>query len=211
MSKKYTLGEEIANSISHGTGALLSAIGLGVLVTLSAILGTTITIISSFIYGFTLFFMYLSSTLYHSFTNERLKRIFKTIDHCSISLLIAGSYTPFTLITLQGLTGYVLFGIIWFFAIFSIVLNIIDVKKYQKLTLSCYLIMGWSVIFTIKPLVENLDRNGLILLVLGGLCYTVGVGFYLAKKTPYMHMVWHIFVLFGSVFHYLTIVLYVIQ
>lgn len=209
MEKRYTLGEEIANSISHGAGALLSAIGIGILITLSALYGTTITIVSSAIYGFTLFFMYLSSTLYHAFTGDKLKALFKTLDHCSIFLLIAGSYTPFTLITLKGAVGYTLFGIIWTFAIFGVILNIVDIKKYHKLSMFCYIAMGWSVVFTIKPLIDNLDRNGLILLVLGGLCYTGGVGFY-TKKSPYMHMVWHFFVLFGSIFHFLTIVLYVI-
>lgn len=210
MEKRYTLGEEIANSISHGVGALFAIVGMVILIKSSIIYGSTISMVSSIIYGITLFMMYLSSTLYHAFTGEKLKKLFKTIDHCSIFLLIAGTYTPFTLITLQGTVGYTLFGIIWAFAIFGVVINIIDVKKYNKLSLICHVVMGWSVVFTIKPLIENLDMNGLILLVVGGLCYTVGIGFYLAKKTPYMHMIWHFFVLFGSVFHFLAIALYVI-
>lgn len=210
MNKRYSIGEEIANSVSHGAGVILSVVGLIILIKASILYGTTVTLVSSIIYGVTLFMMYLSSTLYHAFTGEKLKALFKTIDHCAIFLLIAGTYTPFTLITLHGTVGYTLFGVIWLFAIFGVVINIIDVKKYHKLSLVCHLAMGWSVVFTIKPLIENLDRNGLILLVLGGLCYTVGMAFYLAKKTPYMHMVWHFFVLFGSVFHFLAIVLYVI-
>lgn len=210
MNKRYTLGEEIANSISHGVGALLSAVGLGILITLSAIYGTTLTIVSSAIYGFTLFFMYLSSTLYHAFTGEKLKMLFKTIDHCAIFLLIAGTYTPFTLITLRGSVGYTLFAFIWLFAIFGVIINIIDIKKYHKLSLFCHVAMGWSVVLTIKPLLENLATNGVILLVLGGIAYTGGISFYLAKKTPYMHMIWHFCVLLGSIFHFLSIVLYVI-
>ena len=210
MKREYTLGEEIANSISHGAGVVLAAGGLGILITLSAIYGTTISMISSIIYGTTLFLMYLSSTLYHSFTNQTLKSLFKTIDHCSISLLIAGTYTPFTLITLNGKVGYTLFGVIWAFAIFAVVINIIDVKKYNKLSLVCYLAMGWSIIFTINPLIQNLDKNGLILLVLGGLSYTIGVFFYTYKRKKYMHSIWHLFVLMGSILHFLAIVLYVI-
>lgn len=211
MNRRYTIGEEIANSISHGIGAILSILGLFILIKLCATHGTTLTMVSCIVYGITLFLMYISSTLYHSFTNENLKSLFKTLDHCAISLLIAGTYTPFTLITLKGATGYSLFAIIWIFAIFTVVLNAIDVKKYNKLSLFCYIGMGWLVVFTIKPLIANLDSNGLILLVLGGLSYTIGVFFYVAKSKKYAHSIWHIFVLAGSVFHFLAIALYVIK
>lgn len=210
MQKNYSRGEEIANSISHGVGTLFSAVGLGVLSTMSIICGTTMSVVSSIIYGITLFLMYLSSTLYHAFSGEKLKKLFKKFDHCSIFLLIAGSYTPFTLITLKGKVGYTLFVIIWLLAICGVFLKVLAINKTEKLSLIFYIAMGWLVLFSLEPLVENLARNGLLLLLLGGISYTVGVIFYMLKKTPYMHMVWHLFVLAGSVFHFLSIAIYVI-
>lgn len=210
MGKNYSLGEELANSISHGIGALFSAVGIGVLSTQAVIYGTTTTIVSSIIYGITLFLMYISSTLYHAFRGEKIKKLFKKFDHCSIFLLIAGSYTPFTLITLKGKVGYTLFAVIWTLAIFGILLKTLAINKTEKLSLICYLAMGWLVVFSIEPLMDNLATNGIILLLLGGISYTVGVIFYLAKKTPYMHMVWHLFVLSGSIFHFVSISMYVI-
>ena len=210
MEKQYSLKEETLNAITHGLGTLLSISGLIFLVVLSFNVGTTLTLVTSIIYGVSLIMLYSSSTLYHSFKDPRITKILRTVDHCSIFLLIAGTYTPFTLITLNGSIGYILFSVIWIFAIIGIVLNIVDLKKYAKLSLICYVAMGWSIIFAIKPLVENLNRNGLILLVSGGLFYTVGIIFYKMKKTQYMHAVWHIFVLLGSVSHFVAVALYVI-
>lgn len=210
MTARYTHGEELANSITHGIGAFLSMVGLGMLIVHSAVNSSVISLVSSIIYGITLTMMYMSSTLYHSFRKPSIKKLFRTIDHCSIFLLIAGSYTPFTLITLKGTTGYTLFSVIWIITIVGIAINIIDVKKYSKLSLVCYITMGWAVVFAIKPLLSNLDTNGFSFLLWGGIAYTVGILFYVNKKTRYMHSIWHLFVLAGSVLHFIVIFRYVI-
>ncbi len=206
MDKNYALREEVANSILHGAGALLSLLGIIALVMFS---NQTAFLTGSFVlYGTTMFLMYLSSTLYHSATNIKVKKHFKTLDHCAIFLLIAGTYTPFTMVTLNGMVGNIIFAVIWIFAIIGVVLNAISVKKYHKLSLVCYIAMGWAIVFAIKPLIDNLHIGGLILLVLGGLSYTIGVAFYV-RKSKYMHTIWHVFVLMGSVFHYFAILLFV--
>lgn len=210
MEKFYTLKEEILNTVTHAIGTILSIVGLIILVSMSFSVGNTLSLVTSIIYGITLISLYLSSTLYHGFTNPQIKKIFRTLDHCSIFLLIAGTYTPFTLITLKGTVGTTLFSVIWGFAILGIVLNIVDLKKYDKLSLICYVAMGWAVLFAIKPLIANLSTNGLILLVSGGFFYTFGIIFYKMKKVNYMHAVWHIFVLLGSVTHFMAVALYVL-
>lgn len=208
MEKRYTIGEEIANAILHGIGALLSILGLCILLLLSSKLNNPLLTISSIIYPITMFLMYFSSTMYHSLTNAKAKKLFRTLDHCAIFLLIAGTYTPFTLVTLKGYVGYSLFAIIWVFAIIGVVLNAIDVKKYSKLSLICYVVMGWAVVFAMKPLVANLELGGLLLLILGGIFYTGGVAFYVSKN-KYMHTIWHVFVLLGSIAHYFSVLFYV--
>lgn len=206
----YTVGEEIFNSVSHGVGIALACVGFGILIILSALYGDAWAVVSSIVYSFSLFTLYLASTLYHACSNRTVKAVLQILDHCSIFLLIAGTYTPFTLITLRGPLGWTLFGVVWAAAIVGIVLNAIDVKKFSKVSMVCYLAMGWVVIFAIKPLVQSLPLGGVILLAAGGVLYTGGVAFYALNKIHYMHSVWHLFVLGGSICQYLSIALYVI-
>lgn len=206
----YTVGEEIFNSVSHGLGIALACIGFGVLIVLSALYGDAWAVVSSCIYCFSLLVLYLASTLYHACSNRTVKSVLQVLDHCSIFVLIAGTYTPYTLITLRGPLGWALFGVVWGAAIIGIVLNAIDVKRFSKLSMVCYVAMGWVVVLAIRPLLQSLAMGGVILLALGGVLYTGGIVFYAQKRVHYMHSVWHLFVLAGSVCHYLSIVLYVI-
>ena len=164
---------------------------------------------SSIVYSFSLFALYLASTLYHACPNRRVKGVLQVLDHCSIFLLIAGTYTPYTLITLRGAFGWTLFAVVWGAAIVGVVLNAIDVQKYSRVSMVCYVAMGWVVVLAIRPLMASLAWNGLVLLALGGVFYTVGIVFYVIRRS-YMHSIWHLFVLAGSVCHYLSILLYVI-
>lgn len=207
----YTLGEELTNAISHGIGAILGIAALVLCVVFSAIHHNPTAVVASSIYGTSLIILYLMSTLYHSLKVNNAKRVFCILDHCNIFLLIAGSYTPYVLVTLKGPVGWTLFGIIWGSAILGITLNAIDLKKYRKVSVAAYIAMGWAVIFAIKPLVENLKTGGLIFLVLGGISYTVGAIFYgLGRNKRYMHSVFHFFVLLGSILQFFSIFFYVI-
>ncbi len=205
----YTLGEEIFNSVSHGVGVALACVGFGILIVLSALYGDAWAVSSSIVYSFSLFALYLASTLYHACPNRRVKGVLQVLDHCSIFLLIAGTYTPYTLITLRGALGWTLFAVVWGAAIVGVVLNAIDVQKYSRVSMVCYVAMGWVVVLAIRPLMASLAWNGLALLALGGVFYTVGIVFYVIRRS-YMHSIWHLFVLAGSVCHYLSILLYVI-
>lgn len=205
----YTLGEEIFNSVSHGVGVALACVGFGILIVLSALYGDAWAVSSSIVYSFSLFALYLASTLYHACPNRRVKGVLQVLDHCSIFLLIAGTYTPYTLITLRGAFGWTLFAVVWGAAIVGVVLNAIDVQKYSRVSMVCYVAMGWVVVLAIRPLLASLAWNGLVLLALGGVFYTVGIVFYVIRRS-YMHSIWHLFVLAGSVCHYLSILLYVI-
>ena len=209
----YTLAEELINSISHGTGALLAAAGMAILIVYSAFIGDVWRVISSIIYGITMVLLYTFSALYHSFQAARVKDVFRIFDHCSIFLLIAGTYTPFTLVTLREadpVIGWLLFGVVWAAAILGIVLNAISIEKFKVFSMICYVAMGWVVVFAIKPLMSVLPLGGLLLLLAGGLAYTFGIIFYAARKR-YMHSIWHFFFLFGTVFHYFSVLLYVVM
>ena len=206
----YTLGEELMNAISHGIGGFLGIAAL-VLCVVKSCIQHNIAVVASSIYGATLIFLYFMSTLYHSLKVNNAKRVFNIIDHCSIFLLIAGSYTPYTLITLKGALGWGIFGVIWLAAIIGIVFNAIDLNKYKKISVLTYILMGWMIIFAFKPLYESLSKNGLVLLVWGGVLYTVGAIFYgLGKKKKYMHSIFHLFVLAGSILQFFSIYYYVI-
>ncbi|WP_129409831.1 PAQR family membrane homeostasis protein TrhA [Marinitoga lauensis] len=209
--EKYTLGEEIANSITHGVGALLSLIGLIVLIVFSALKGNSLQTLSVTIYGISLFLLYLASTLYHSIQNKKAKQILEIIDHSSIYLLIAGTYTPFTLVTLNGKTGWTIFITVWILAFIGIALKPFFVKKFMILSTLLYIAMGWMIIFAIKPLIASLPLGGIIWLVTGGLLYTIGAVFYIWRKLPYGHMIWHLFVLGGSVSHFIAVFFYVLN
>lgn len=207
---KYTIGEEIANSITHGIGVLLSVAGLSVLVTLAAIYGDAYRVVSFAIYGSTMILMYLASTFYHSFTNRRVKAFFRVFDHSAIFLLIAGTYTPFTLVTLRGAWGWTLFGLIWGFAIAGIFITVFLMHKLKWVALVIYVIMGWLVVIAVKPMIVGLPFAGLMWLLAGGLFYTGGIVFYVWDNLPYNHAIWHIFVLLGTVSHFFCVLFYVL-
>jgi len=208
--KRYTLGEEIFNSVSHGVGALLGVIGTVVLIVLSAVNGSSLALGTSIVYGLSLVMLYTMSTLYHAIVAQRAKEILRIFDHTSIFLLIAGSYTPFCLVALEGNPrGLMVAAIVWLCAIAGIILNAVSLKKTEKIGMVLYVVMGWSVIMVIKDVVAALPAPGFWLLLLGGLSYTGGIAFYAIKK-KYMHSIWHLFVLAGSVLHYLCIAIYVL-
>ena len=203
--RKYTLGEEIFNSVSHGVGAGLSIAGTVVLIVTSAIHSNAWGVVSSCIYGASLIILYTMSTLYHSFTNKKAKAFFRIMDHNTIFLLIAGTYTPITLYFLGGVTGWILFGIVWGSAVFGIVMNSINLEKARIPSIFCYVAMGWVIIFAINPLIMAMPKISLIFLVGGGVFYTLGIVFYAIKKVKYFHSVWHLFTIAGSVLHYFSI------
>ena len=206
----YSIGEEIANSVTHGVGVVLSIGGLAVLTAFSSVLGNAWHIVSSSIFGATLILLYASSTLYHSIQFPRVKRILQVIDHSAIFLLIAGTYTPFTLVTLRGAWGWTLFGVVWGLAVTGIVFQVTRLRKWPLISLARYVGMGWVVIVATKPLLAAIDPRGLLLLLIGGLSYTAGIVFYVWRRLPYHHAIWHIFVLGGSAFHFFAILFYVI-
>jgi hemolysin III len=207
---RYSIGEEIAHAVTHGVGLLLSIGGLAVLVAFSALYGDAWHITSCSIYGATLILLYSFSTLYHGIPNERAKKIFQRLDHAAIFLLIAGTYTPFTLVNLRGPWGWTLFGLVWGIAIAGMLLELVSRKRYKWLSLSLYLGLGWLVLIAIKPMLLSVEMGGLLLLLGGGLCYSFGVIFYVWKRLAYHHAVWHLFVLAGSVLHFFSVLFYVV-
>lgn len=208
---KYTLGEELVNSISHGVGALLSIAALIIGIVFSVLYNDTLCVVSVAIYGSTLVLLYTDSTIYHALRPNSGKKVFRVIDHCSIFFLIAGTYTPYTLVAVRGSLGWTLFGVVWAFAALGITLNAVDLKKFSKFSMVCYLVMSWDIIFAIKPLLAHMAAGGLILLLIGGVFYTVGAVLYLiGRQKKYIHSVWHFFVLAGSIAHYFSILLYVV-
>ncbi len=206
--RSYTMGEEIVHSVTHGIGTCLSIVGLILLVDLAIKYGDVIQIVSFSIYGGTLIILYLASTLYHGFQHARVKRIFRVIDHSSVYLLIAGSYTPFLLVGLQGTWGWILLAVIWGAAIAGIGFKVLFLERFNNLSTWTYLLMGWASVVMIKDLFEKIPLGGIIWLALGGAAYSGGVIFYRMKKTPYMHAIWHFFVLGGSICHFLAVLLY---
>lgn len=210
MPNSYTIAEEIAHSLTHGLGVLLSIGGLAVLVAFSALYGDAWHIISTSIYGATLILLYTTSTLYHSIPHERAKNVLQRLDHAAIFLLIAGTYTPFTLVSLRGSWGWVLFGLVWSIAIAGIVLELFVKKRMKRLSVTLYLGLGWIVVFAIKPMIASIETGGLLLLLAGGLCYSFGVIFYAWKKLAFNHAIWHLFVLAGSILHFFSVLFYVV-
>lgn len=207
----YTLGEELINAISHGIGAGLGVAALCLCVAISSAHHNTFGIVSSWIFGFSLIILYGMSCVYHSLRPNNAKRVMRIFDHCTIFLLIAGTYTPFTLGPLRSTVGWPLFGLIWGAALIGIVLNAIDMEKFKGLSMFCYLAMGWAIIFAYRPLAAAVAKNGIRLLVAGGILYTVGaIIFGIGSKVKYMHSVWHFFVLGGSILHFLCIYMYVL-
>ena len=207
---RYTFGDELASSIVHGIGIVLSIAGLAALVALSARHGEVRDVVASAVFGTTLVLLYTASTLYHAVPVPKAKPVLRTLDHIAIYLLIAGTYTPFTLIALPGRWGWSLFAAVWTLAALGSVLEFGALKRFRKLSVLLYIGMGWIGMIAFKPLIAHLQTGGMLLLVAGGLAYTLGVPFYLWRRLPYHHSVWHCFVLAGSVLHYLAVLFYVI-
>ena len=202
--RQLTQGEEITNVILHGVGLGLAIAALVVLVVLASMFGTRWHVVSFSIYGATLVLLYLSSTLYHSFPHGKVKNIFKIFDHSAIYLLIAGTYTPISLITLHGTLGWTIFAVVWAIAISGIVFKVFFVKKFKILSTLLYIAMGWLIVIAIKPLFLALNDMSVIFLVIGGILYTAGTIFYAWRSLKYHHAIWHLFVLAGSICHFFT-------
>ncbi|MBN2395476.1 MAG: hemolysin III family protein [Candidatus Atribacteria bacterium] len=200
--------QERINCITHGFGAILSIVGFVVLVIMADKSGDIWRIISFSIYGATLFLLYLTSSIYHGLTNIKIKQIFQILDHSAIYLLIAGSYTPITLIPLRGAWGWTLFGLVWGIALMGIIIKFLFFEKTKMISLILYILMGWLIVIAIKPLIASIPMGMFLWIVLGGLSYSIGILFFIAKKIPYHHSIWHLFVLGGSITHFLGIVLY---
>lgn len=201
----YPPSEERANRLTHGLGAILSVVGLVFLVVAATLRGDAWHVTSSAIFGATLVLLYCASTLYHSFSGETVRHLLRKFDHAAIFLLIAGTYTPFTLVTLRGAWGWSLFGVVWGLAVAGVVLKFWFAGRFNVISTLIYLGMGWLVIIAIKPLLAALPGAGLGWLVAGGVCYSGGTVFYLWEKLPYHHAIWHLFVLGGSVCHWIAI------
>ena len=211
----YTKGEEIFNMTSHIVGGSFGIVALVLCIVFAAIHHNGYGVVSSSIYGVMMIILYPMSSIYHGLKPERqAKKVFQVLDHCSIFLLIAGSYTPFCLVTFReynAVLGWTIFGIIWAIAILGITLNAVDIKKYKVFSMICYLGMGWCIIFTAKLLPKLLGIPGLVLLVSGGIAYTVGAILYgLGRKKRYMHSIFHLFILLGSILQFFCILLYVV-
>ena len=207
---RYTLGEEIASSVIHGIGIVLGIAGLGVLTAFASLHGDAWHIVGCSIFGAALILLYTTSTLYHSIPLPRAKAVLRILDHTAIFVLIAGTYTPFLLVNLRGPWGWSLFVAIWGLALLGIVLRVVRGRRSTWLSVGLYLGMGWAVLIAIKPLLNHVAPGGLLLLLLGGLAYTLGVVFYIWRRLPYHHAIWHLFVLAGSILHFFAILFYVI-
>lgn len=208
-----TTGEEIASAFTHGIGVAMAAAGLAVLVTLAAIKGDAWRVVSFSVYGATLVILYLASTLLHSFhaiADSAWGRFFEHLDYIAIFLLIAGTYTPYMLVTLRGPWGWSLFGVTWGLAVAGIIVRLVLGSGYRRFYAGIYVFMGWTAVIGIKPLMDALPTMGLLWLVLGGLSYTLGVIFFLWRRLPYNHMIWHLFVLGGSTCHFFGILFHVL-
>jgi len=205
LINRYSLKEEIFNGITHGIGALSSIIALVVLVAFASINGDALQIVSFSIYGFTLLFLFTSSTLYHSIFHEKSKKVFRVLDHASIYLVIAGSYTPIALLAMDGFWGWTILALIWSLAILGIVLKALKLNKSKSSSALPYIGMGWLIVIAIIPMINTLPAGLLAWLLVGGIIYTLGVVFYVCKKIPFNHGIWHLFVLAGATVHYLGI------
>ncbi|MEW6052538.1 MAG: hemolysin III family protein [Nitrospirota bacterium] len=201
----YRRGEEIAHSVTHGIGTVLAVAGLIILIVFTPSSGSARQILSYSIFGAALILLYAASTLYHGLTHPSAKKVLRVIDHSSIYLLIAGTYTPFTLVNLKGAWGWSLFGVVWGLALLGIILQFTPLRRHSLIRLVLYLTMGWTALVAIKPLAASLPMNALALIVAGGIAYTVGILFYLWRRLPYHHAIWHLFVLSGSIMHYLAV------
>lgn len=206
----YPPREELANRLTHGLGIAFSVVGLVLMVVFSARFGDAWQVVSTAIFGTTLVLLYSASTLYHSFDHEATRRLLQKIDHACIFLLIAGTYTPFLLVTLRGPWGWSLFGVVWGLAVVGVALKFWFAGRFNLASTIVYLAMGWIVIVALRPLLAALPSGGVKLLFAGGICYTGGAAFYLWEKLPYHHAIWHLFVLAGSVCHWAAVFCYIV-
>lgn len=204
------LREELWNAITHGLGAVAALAGGAMLITLAAIYGDAWQIVGAAVYAVSLVLLFTASTLYHSIHHHDTKRKLKTFDHCAIFLLIAGTYTPFTLVALRGGWGWSLFGVIWALAVAGVVFKLFFTGRYERTSLTIYIAMGWLVVFAAVPLVRALPVSTLLLLLAGGVAYTLGTLFYASKRIPFAHAIWHVFVLVGSVCHFAAVYSHVV-
>jgi len=207
---KFTIEEEIWNGITHGIGTGLSIAGLTILVVLASIYGDSWRVVSFSIYGGSLVLLYLASTLYHSIQIPKVKQILRRFDHAAIYLLIAGTYTPFLLVSMRGRLGWILLGVVWGIALLGIVFRTIFFGRFETLATIGYVAMGWLIVVAFKEMLVAIPPGGIELIIAGGLSYTVGVIFYAWKKIPYNHAIWHLFVLGGSICHYFAMLFHVL-
>ena len=207
---RYSMGEEIASSVIHGIGILLSLAALIIMVIFASRYGTAWHLAGAVVFGCGLIIAYTSSTLYHSFQKVKVKAVFRILDHVSIFILIAATYTPLTLVNLRGTWGWSLFGVVWGLALFGIIVECSSLRRFRLASVILYLGMGWIMIVAIKPMLVMVQTGGLLLLLAGGLAYTIGCLFYAWRRLPYNHAIWHLFVLAGSACHFFAILFYVL-
>lgn len=208
----YTAGEEIFNSVSHGVAALCASAALAVLIIYACLKGSGYSVAGAIVYGISLIILYSMSTVYHIVRTKTAKKILRIFDHCCIFLLIAGTYTPYTLrmASKNMPVGWVIFGLIWGAAVIGMILNAVSIDKFKKVSTLCYILMGWGIVLAMKAVIETVPKTGVLFLLIGGVIYTAGAVFYVLKQYKYTHSVWHLFVLAGSIFHYFSILLYVL-
>jgi hemolysin III len=215
MDKKnltyYNSTEEKLNVLTHGIGLVLSVVALVLLILHANEMGTTRHIVSFSIFGASLILLYSASTFYHYFQNPDIRRKLNILDHASIYVLIAGTYTPFTLITLKGTLGWTIFGVTWGIALIGVFLKLFYTGRFDKISTIAYVAMGWIIIFAVNPLIENLPVNGLYWLLAGGIFYTIGAILYSIKKIKFNHVIFHLFVLLGSFSHFMSVYFYVLK
>jgi channel protein, hemolysin III family len=208
--KAYSVAEEIAHALTHGVGAIAAIVGLVFMLVWAVSYGDTFHVVSASIYGASLILLYLASTLYHAFPWPRVKAFFQQMDHAAIYVLIAGTYTPFALVNLRGAWGWTLLAVVWSIALIGIIMEVAMKERKKWLSLSLYLGLGWMALVVIKPMLETVEAGGLWLLLAGGLAYTFGVIFYVWKSLRFHHAIWHVFVLAGSVLHFLSVFYFVL-
>ncbi len=208
--RAYSLNEEIAHAVTHGLAAVASIVALAVMVALASLHGSALHVTAVSIYGGSLILLYTASTLYHSIPLEGARRVLHVLDHAAIYVLIAGSYTPFALISLEGSTRWWLFGVIWALATAGVVFKLFFTGRFDRVSVALYLAMGWLVVIFAQPVMAAVPTGGLVLLAAGGLAYSLGAIFYLWRSLRFNHTIWHLFVIAGSLLQFLAVLLYVI-
>lgn len=209
MQTEYRLGDILANAITHGVGAVLALVGAVYLIAVS-MHGDAWLVVSCSIYATTLFLVYLCSTLYHSLVRTRARHVFHVLDHSAIYLLIAGTYTPFMLVSIRGTTGWALLGVVWGLAIAGVVFKSLAIGRFPAASATVYLLMGWCILVAVRPLLHAISWHGMAWIAVGGLAYTLGIVFFANDRLHFFHALWHLFVLAGSVAHYFAVLLYVV-